>query len=78
MQLCAGMRRPGQATAAKTRRGHSEVAAVFLDEDVRRGLRCTKEGMFRVIDAHCFRNAGLVLCPARFPTATEVHATAID
>ena len=60
MQLRAGVGGTGQATAAKTGRRHSEIAAVFLHQNIRGRFRCAEERMLRVIDAHRFGNAGLV------------------
>src|SRR5439155_3211565 len=54
------MRRSRKTTAAERNRRHSEVAPVFLNEDVRGDLGRAKEGMLRVIDAHGLGNARLV------------------
>src|SRR5438477_11880679 len=74
MQLRPGVRWSRQTTAAETRRRHSEIAAIFLHQNIRRDFRGTKKRMLRRIDAHGFGNpqfdfvAGLDF-PARFEFA---------
>ena len=60
VQLSPSMRRSRKTTATERDGRHSEIAAVFLDENVRGDLRRAKERMLRVIDAHGLRNAGLI------------------
>src|ERR1041385_5073562 len=54
------MGRAGETAAAKTHGRHSEIAAVFLDEQVARGFRRPEERMLRVIDAHGFGNSRFI------------------
>src|SRR5205823_5311165 len=42
VQLRAGVRRSGQTAAAKTGRWHSEIAAIFLHQNISRGFRGPK------------------------------------
>src|SRR5205085_3157797 len=65
VQLRAGVRGAGETTAAETDRRHVEVTAVFLDENIGRGLRRAEERVLRVVDAHRLGNPGLVFV-ARF------------
>ena len=85
VQLGAGVGRAGQATAAKTNRRHSEIAAVFLHQNVRRDFRRAEERMLRVIDAHGFGNSRLVFVarldfPAlvQFAQRQPIRRVAID
>src|ERR1044071_2950223 len=79
------MRRACETTAAERYRRHSEIAPVFLNENVRGDLRRAKKGMLRVIDAHSFGNAGLVFVtrldfPAflQFAQRKTIRRVAID
>ena len=60
MQLRAGVRGSGEASAAKTRCRHSEVASVFLHQNIGRRFRRAEKRVLRVIDAHRLGNPGLV------------------
>src|SRR4051794_26517852 len=55
------MRRTGETTTSEAGGRHSKVAAVLLHEDVGGSFRRAEERMLRVIDAHRFRDARLVL-----------------
>ena len=73
MQLCAGMCWTGQAAASKRNSRHSEIAAVFLDENVGSGFGCAKERVLAAIDAHVFGDSGLVLVAGfNFPTFLQL------
>src|SRR5258707_1345913 len=79
------MRRSRKTTAAERNRGHSEIAPVFLNEDVPGDLGRAKEGMLGVIDAHCFGNSRLILVarlnfPAflQFAQRQTIRRVAID
>ena len=85
MQLGSSMRRSRKTTAAERNRRHSEIAPVFLNENVRGDFRRAKEGMLRVVDAHGLRNAGLVFVawfnfPAflQFAQRKAIRRVAID
>ena len=60
MQLRPSMRRSSETTATERDRRHSEIAPVFLNENVPGNLGRAKERMLCVIDAHRFGNARLV------------------
>src|SRR5258706_8305646 len=51
MQLDAGVRRPGKASAAKNAYTHAEVSPVFLRVNVAGCFRSSEQGMQRAIDA---------------------------
>ena len=69
MQLGSGVSRARQATAPKTDSFHPEVAAIFLDQKIRRRFGNAKEGVLALIDAHGFRNALLPgMIRGNFPT----------
>src|SRR5712692_2840230 len=73
VQLSAGVRRTGQASAAKTNRRHSKITTIFLDENVSRGFGSAEERMLRVIDAHRFGDSRLVLMTRLdFPTLFQL------
>ena len=60
MELRSCVRGSGEAAAAKGNRRHSEIAPVFLNENVSGDFGRAKEGMLRVIDAHRLGNSRLV------------------
>src|SRR5437016_12492714 len=63
----------GQAAASKRNSRHSEIAAVFLDENVGSGFGCAKERVLAAIDAHVFGDSGLVLVAGfNFPTFLQL------
>ena len=77
MQLGAGVRGPGQATAAKTNGLHAEIMSVFLHQHVRCDFGCAEERVFRVVDAHRFRNTGFVFVAGLdFPALLQFDAAA--
>src|SRR5438105_14274272 len=63
----------GQAAASKRNSRHSEIAAIFLDENVGSGCGCAKERVLAAIDAHVFGDSGLVLMAGfNFPTFLQL------
>src|SRR5215211_4407120 len=50
VQLGGGVVGPGEGAAAKAGRPEAEIAAVLLDEDVRRDLLRAEEAVERVVD----------------------------
>src|SRR6266540_2993040 len=60
VQFGPSMSRARNTTATKRNRRHSEIASVFLNENVCGDLRRDKEGMLRVVDAHRLGNARLI------------------
>ena len=57
VEFDAGVIGAGEAAAAEAAGGHAEVAAVFLDHDVRGGLGGTEEGVFGLIDGKVLGDA---------------------
>src|SRR2546430_2905204 len=64
----AGMRRAGEAAAAKDADVHFEVAAVFLCDQIGGGFGCAKEGVKRAVDPAIFGDAVKILGAGVFPT----------
>src|SRR5437773_5145162 len=74
VQLSASVSWAGQTAAAKTRRRHSEIAAILLHQNIRRHFRGPKKRMLGRIDAHRFGNSRFEFVtgldfPARFEFA---------
>src|SRR5207248_11108772 len=74
VQLSASVSWAGQTAAAKTRRRHSEIAAILLQQNICRDFRGPKKGMLGRIDAHGLGNPRFVFVtgldlPARFEFA---------
>ena len=67
----AGVRRPGEATAAENTDLHAEIAAIFLSHQVSRGLGGTEERMKRAVDAAIFIDAVEVFGTGVFPAGFE-------
>src|SRR5262252_1040601 len=61
MKLHAGVRRSGQAAAAKNSDVHLEITSVFLCNQVRGGLRRSEKGMQRVINPAVFTDTLIIL-----------------
>ena len=60
MQLGPSVRRPSETAATEGDGRHPEISSIFLDENVCCNFRRAEERMLRVIDAHRFRDTGLV------------------
>src|SRR5881227_3895922 len=74
VQLSASVSWAGQTAAAKTRRRHSEIAAILLHQNICRHFRGPKKRMLGRIDAHRFGNSRFEFVtgldfPARFEFA---------
>lgn len=70
VQFYARVIRAGEAPAAQTAGGHAKVSAVLLDHHIGSDFRCSKEGVFRLVDGKGFRDAihvlGVIILPAGF------------
>jgi hypothetical protein len=68
VELDAGVIGPGEASAAKAAGGHAEVAAVFLDDDIRRDLGGPEDGVLALVDGEVLgdtvRVGGIGIVPA--------------
>jgi hypothetical protein len=68
MEFHAGMVRPGQASAAQTTGGDTEIPPVFLDHDIRGHFGGTEQGVFALIDGKGLCDAMLEIRRGIVPT----------
>ncbi len=69
-----GMARPGQAAAPEHRRLHAEVAAVFLNQHIRRDLGSAEQAVQGLVDAHGLRDSvsGPGMLGRQFPAGFQL------
>ena len=60
VQFGAGVRRTGQAAAAKTGGLQAKIISVFLHQHIGGDFRCAEQRVLGLVNAHRFRNAGFV------------------
>lgn len=84
VELDAGVVRPGEAAATKAAGGHAEVAAVFLDDNVRGDLGGPEEGVLALVDGEVLGDTmgiswiGVVPAGLKLGESDGIGAVAVD